>query len=460
MRGSLLLLFAAAALAAFSASRASEPVCYEYSVPEKNPGKWFPTLDDACTAAAAHVNDPTSVGGVTHVTTSTGGVSNPPFFSCGYKVVTTQSGVSTPNTGYWDATRRQLDQCAPLCKRIEGKKTNITIGYHATPSDNLKLNPATKYDPFFKQLMAEGGGTTCIAGCEHFMYKPGADTKTWVSQVAGTNGLYRSSADVSATQFATPCGGAPAEGASPSAPIPECNGVLGDVNGATVCLPRNTDTGVDLGGLPDATRGNPPAGEVPPGKDDKERAPGPGGAGNGSGTGGASNGGGASGGPATGSNNKPGGKGCNDGSKSPELPCSGKGELDADGNTDKPEDGKEQAACGAPGQPKCRFDESGTPGSVGDDKYLSKLDPYKSESDAAREQIKSVGTGIFEPWSMLFSAPPLATCEGFDLPSRDGQSMGTIDPCNVVDGIRTAMAYIWAIAAFWLCLGWVKSANQ
>ena len=38
MRGSLLLLFAAAALAAFSASRASEPVCYEYSVPEKTPG--------------------------------------------------------------------------------------------------------------------------------------------------------------------------------------------------------------------------------------------------------------------------------------------------------------------------------------------------------------------------------------------------------------------------------------
>ena len=351
-------------------------------------------------------------------------------------------------------------ECENTCTRIEGKKTNITIGYHATPSDNLKLNPATKYDPFFKQLMTEGGGTTCIAGCEHFMYKPGADTKTWVSQVAGTNGLYRSSADVSATQFATPCGGAPAEGASPSAPIPECNGVLGQVNGATVCLPRNTDTGVDLGGLPDATRGNPPAGEVPPGKDDKERAPGPGGAGNGSGTGGASNGGGASGGPATGSNNKPGGKGCNDGSKTPELPCSGKGELDADGNTDKPEDGKEQAACGAPGQPKCRIDESGTPGSVGDDKYLSKLDPYKSDSEAAREQIKSVGTGIFEPWAMLFSAPPLATCEGFDLPSRDGQSMGTIDPCNVVDGIRTAMAYIWAIAAFWLCLGWVKSANQ
>ena len=60
---------------------------------------------------------------------------------------------------------------------------------------------------------------------------------------------------------------------------------------------------------------------------------------------------------------------------------------------------------------------------------------------------------------MLFSAPPLATCEGFDLPAHAGQSMGTIDPCNVVDGIRTAMAYIWAIAAFWLCLGWVKSAN-
>ncbi len=451
------LTFLVSALLLFSfAVHAAAPLCKEYQF--GNAG-WFKTLREACDAWAGIRQSQFNPGPVSYKNFShylTGGGS---FCTLQYDYLITggtwqMTGVSSGDHVYRNVV------CEEVCKRIEGKKTNITIGYHATPSDNLKLNPATKYDPFFKQLMTEGGGTTCIAGCEHFMYKPGADTKTWVSQVAGTNGLYRSSADVSATQFATPCGGAPAEGASPSAPIPECNGVLGDVNGATVCLPRNTDTGVDLGGLPDATRGNPPAGEVPPGKDDKERAPGPGGAGNGSGTGGASNGGGASGGPATGSNNKPGGKGCNDGSKSPELPCSGKGELDADGNTDKPEDGKEQAACGAPGQPKCRIDESGTPGSVGDDKYLSTLDPYKSDSDAAREQIKSVGTGIFEPWAMLFSAPPLATCEGFDLPSRDGQSMGTIDPCNVVDGIRTAMAYIWAIAAFWLCLGWVKSANQ
>ena len=432
------------------AVHAADPLCTEYST-EYGTAKsgWHKSKSAACSALNGM-----SPGPADTVTAAT--VSNDGNWCDGTK----KTGVWPFATNYFSVgfVRRQVP-CEEVCKRIEGKKTNITIGYHATPSDNLKLNPATKYDPFFKQLMTEGGGTTCIAGCEHFMYKPDSGAKTWVSQVAGTNGLYRSSVDVSSTQFATPCGGAPAEGASPSAPIPECNGVLGDVNGAAVCLPRNTDTGVDLGGLPDATRGNPPAGEVPPGKDDKERAPGPGGAGNGSGTGGASNGGGASGGPATGSNNKPGGKGCNDGSKSPELPCSGKGELDADGNTDKPEDGKEQAACGAPGQPKCRIDESGTPGSVGDDKYLSKLDPYKSDSDSAREQIKSVGTGIFEPWAMLFSAPPLATCEGFDLPAHAGQSMGTIDPCSVVDGIRAAMAYIWAIAAFWLCLGWVKSAN-
>lgn len=444
LRG-LAFLFAALSLPLHAADQ-----CFEYL---GAPGsQWVPSATSACNTWIPSLNAATN-GAYTYVFIRLNGA--PGDHSCTFEGTHSSGGKQGAGRAI------QARACQPkVCERIEGKKTNITIGYHATPSDNLKLNPATKYDPFFKRLMTEGGGTTCIAGCEHFMYKPGADTKTWVSQVAGTNGLYRSSADVSATQFATPCGGAPAEGASPSAPIPECNGALGQVNGATVCLPRNTDTGVDLGGLPDATRGNPPAGEVPPGKGDKERAPGPGGAGNGSGTGGASNGGGASGGPATGSNNKPGGKGCNDGSKSPELPCSGKGDLDADGNTDKPEDGKEQAACGAPGQPKCRIDESGTPGSVGDDKYLSKLDPYKSDSEAAREQIKSVGTGIFEPWSMLFSAPPLATCEGFDLPAHAGQSMGAIDPCNVVDGIRTAMAYIWAIAAFWLCLGWVKSANQ
>ena len=446
----LLLLFSFAA-------RAADPLCPEYQFGDAG---WFKTKQKACDAWASKTQ---AIQG-----------NNPSFYFQNWQHgLGESSGQTTCQLSWqyrgsaneaWSSTgmgsggvQTREVVCEEVCKRVEGKKTNITIGYHATPSDNLKLNPATKYDPFFKQLMTEGGGTTCIAGCEHFMYKPGADTKTWVSQVAGTNGLYRSSADVSATQFATPCGGAPAEGASPSAPIPECNGVLSEVKGATVCLPRNVEGDIGLDGLDIATRGNPTAGEVPSGGDDKDRAKGPGGAGNGSG---GSDGGGSSGGPATGANNTSTGRGCNDGSKSPAPACSGAGDLDADGNTDKPEEGKEQAACGAPGQPKCRMDETGTPGSVGDDKYLSKLDPYKSESEAAREQIKSVGTGIFEPWAMLFSAPPLATCEGFDLPSRDGQSMGTIDPCNVVDGIRTAMAYIWAIAAFWLCLGWVKSANQ
>lgn len=444
-----LLTLSFALLMTVITAHAVEPICNEYRYAD---GPWKPTKQQACDAFAAM-----KLSRINAQPGHSWSMQGSPSLSgnmCGFTAVLNVA-VGALNPGQLSYEQGALETktvvCEEVCKRIEGKKTNITIGYHATPSDNLKLNPATKYDPFFKQLMTEGGGTTCIAGCEHFMYKPGADTKTWVSQVAGTNGLYRSSADVSSTQFATPCGGAPAEGASPSAPIPECNGALGDVNGATVCLPRNTDTGVDLGGLPDATRGNPPAGEVPPGKDDKERAPGPGGAGNGSGTGGASNGGGASGGPATGSNNKPGGKGCNDGSKSPELPCSGKGELDADGTTDKPGEDKEQQACGAPGQPKCRIDETGTPdGKNALDKSGSDIDQGKDSwiSEIAKWQEKT-----WDDFTWTFQLPSGCTplsLEGFEM---------TLDVCQFQPMIHDIMSVLWAAAAVFGCMTLVFRTN-
>ena len=428
------------------AVHAADPLCTEYST-EYGTAKsgWHKSKSAACSALNGMSPSPDDT-----ITAAT--VSNDGNWCDGTK----KTGVWPFGTNYFSVgfVGRQVP-CEEVC--IPGPKgvVNITAGYHATPSTNGKLNPFIKVDPFLKQLRTDQGATMCYQGCKVGVAPP-ADDDFWISQVAGPNGLYRSSADVSIQGTSQQCSEASPDAVTPSAPAPACPGSTGSVNGAVVCLPSVSDSGVDMGGQ--VKRGNPPAGPVTPGKTDKERGEGPGGAGNGTGPAGA-NGGGATGGPATGSNNTPGGKGCNDGSKSPTPACSGKGELDADGTTDKPGEDKEQQACGSPGQPKCRIDETGTPGEVGADKYDSKLDGYKTDSKDAADQIKGSGSGIYDSWTDLFTAPPLATCEGFELPSNGGQSMGTINPCGTVEGIRTAMAYLWALSGFWLCLGWVKAAN-
>ena len=451
------LTFLVSALLLFSfAARAADPLCSEYQYGDAG---WFKTKEEACDAWASKTqgtqgNNPTfNFRNWRHSISP--GVGSPCTLGWDFSYVGTSDWSSTGMSSGHVQTRQVVCE---VCKPGPKGSVNVTVGYHATPSTNIKLNPFVKVDPFFKQLEKDQGGTMCYQGCKVGVPFPDEGAEYWISQVAGPNGLYRSSATIDIQGTSQQCSEATPDAATSTATPPACPGATGTVNGATVCLPSTTDT--TPGTAPtDAIRGNPSAGPTDPSKPTSERAPGPGGAGNGSGTGGASNGGAASGGPATGSNNTPGGKGCNDGTKSPTPACSGKGELDADGNTDKPEEGKEQAACGAPGQPKCRIDETGTPGEVGGDKYDSKLDAYKNDSKDAADQIKGSGTGIYDSWTSLFVAPPLASCEGFEFPAHAGQSMGTVDPCNVVDGIRTAMAYLWAIGGFWLCLGWVKQAN-
>lgn len=115
--------------------------------------------------------------------------------------------------------------------------------------------------------------------------------------------------------------------------------------------------------------------------------------------------------------------------------------------------------CGLPGTPACKIDETGTPAAVGETKYDSKLDTYKTDQDA---HIAKVGGAadkpIFPGWSSLFVTPPLAACEPYQLPDRGGVSMGAINPCPVVDGVRTFMAWLWGLTAFWWSLKMVRES--
>ncbi len=109
--------------------------------------------------------------------------------------------------------------------------------------------------------------------------------------------------------------------------------------------------------------------------------------------------------------------------------------------------------CGLPGKPACKIDETGTP-DTSPTTNQEKIDEYKTKMDEQRDQIKQAGTGIFDSFGIFFSAPPFAACTPYTLP-RD---MGSVDPCPVVDGVRSVMAYIWALGALFLCVGWIREA--
>lgn len=116
--------------------------------------------------------------------------------------------------------------------------------------------------------------------------------------------------------------------------------------------------------------------------------------------------------------------------------------------------------CGLPTTPPCKIDETGTPEKVIESVYGPKADAVKTSKDAGLNQMKTGGGSLFGSWNLFFSAPAFVACSPVVLPAFRGVSMGSIDPCPVVDGMRTVMGYLWAIAGLMLCLGMVRKAVQ
>lgn len=323
--------------------------------------------------------------------------------------------------------------CVPpapdVCAASNGaaQVVNFTAGWQRTPS-----TAAGQDWLHTSKLPASGVVSACGSdGCKQSfdVNAPCPDCQTWVSQVPNAQGLYRVSVEFQGFGAGESCTAGPADApVTPSDAVdPPCPGYVGSVNGVQGCygtasapiIPVPVDPKLDKNGK---EKGNPAAGNKPA-------------SGEGSGVGGngrtpSAGTGGSAGGPvgAGGSGTKP------------------------DGTQDKPGEGKEQANCGAPGQPKCGIDETGTPTKFdGDGKAL---DDWKATMDSNRATIKESGDGVFSGMTIFFSAPPVAGCSAFELP-RD---MGSIDPCNVVDGVRGVMGYIWALGGLFLCLGWIREA--
>lgn len=109
--------------------------------------------------------------------------------------------------------------------------------------------------------------------------------------------------------------------------------------------------------------------------------------------------------------------------------------------------------CGLPGTPACKIDETGTPTVLADGGYNSRLEQVRTDGLAEIPKVGGTADKSFlDGWGSLFSTPALVACEPMELP----RSIGSINPCPVVDGVRAVMALLWAAGGLFLCLGMVR----
>lgn len=359
-----------------------------------------------------------------------------PITSSGAACPANSTGTTTCtcNTGF-DESGSPVNACVPHTNQCTGKAASVvnwTAGWQRTPS----VGPS-------EQLVAAnpipGGSTTmCVGGCavQIDVSDPCPGCKAQVSQTPNSQGLYR----VSVEMMAKPNGSECTAGAS-DAPVtpddskdPPCPGYVGDINGVKGCYgtasnPVNAQAPPSVVSGASKAPGNPAAGPSSPGA----ATP-------------ASGAGGSAGGPAaaaTGASGS-GGTGTVTGSQN------GSGRVAS-------QSGTEQANCGAPGQAPCKIDESGTPKDAGTsfDSANGQLDDAKAKYDDIRDKTSGASDkGMFEQFRNVFLVPPIAACENIVLP--DQVAGKTIDACTVVDGVRSVMAYIWALAGLFLCLRMIK----
>lgn len=343
---------------------------------------------------------------------------------CHVRGTNAQGGSGVTSYGFYEKPGTCGD---PVCQSQQGqaKVVNFTVGYTRTP--NIDADPNWKLIGVPNKVPASGLLCNPQSPCEMRFNGFSDSDMAWQSAAPTPNGLYRLSLDISATFTGETCTPTETDNAalSKTATIPPCPGFTGEVNGVPGCYgtasnPTSNDVSEPKPKTPQS--GNPAAGEKPAtgegsGSDGKGRTP-------------STGNGGPGGGPAA---------------------AAGSGKA-PDGTTPKPGEGKEQANCGAPGQPKCGIDEGGTPSKF--EGNNAALDKWKSDVEANRNTIKDANGSFFESYSMFFAVPPIVPCEPIELPNE----VLLTRQCEVVEGTRSVMSYIWALAAIWICLGWIREA--
>lgn len=386
-----------------------QPACEGYYNANQNPSKASWAVVGSAPGWACRISSGTGTQ-LFYVEIPRRNVANTP--SCPANSTLT-AGQCVCNSGYeQDGNSCVVNQCA--ANAGNGQTHNVTVGWARSSKANAQ--------DYVGAVSPSVPSAACWGGCRWALLQ---DTNWYRSTMPTAQGLYRISADALYIATATPCSET-TEALNPNTAAPSCPGYVGEVNGVTTCVGSVGNPIPPATGTPPVQPqdpGNPRAGQAPPsgdgsGKGGFPRTPTEGTGGNG-------------GGPA--------GAAIPSGQSTP-------GRVDG-------VEGQEQQACGAPGQPKCGIDETGTPAPIAATHYDGRIDAVQAEADAARSTIAgNADKQFFANWETFFSAPPLMQCRGFDLPN----DMGAIDPCGVVDGMRHVMAFLWPLAALFLCLRMVK----
>lgn len=297
-----------------------------------------------------------------------------------------------------------VTECTDPCAENANKDLvlNYTSGYSRSAADDA---------PRVIAVTVPYGGVACHNGCR---VSVGYDVvEGWQSNSPTSSGLYRQSVDVKSVWYGSQCQASDQPSEISDRDAPPCVGDTTMVNGKPVCSgnaenPVRNDLPSD--GRPKSD-GNPTAGEKVEGS--REPVDGDGGP-----RGGPGNGTGGNGGPG-----------------------------DGDGTVDKPGEDKEQQACGAPGQPRCRIDETGTPTGRG------VLDGAGAELEASKgaflDAINAAKEITAPEWTWTFQLP--TACGPIDLGAFDM----SIDICQWQPMIHDLLSIAWIAATIWFSIGLV-----
>lgn len=314
-----------------------------------------------------------------------------------------------------------------VCEVGKQQVVNITAGY------SRGLSQDATYPDFLPNGQPAPPGYTglppeqmCVGGCQ---MARGDVVASWRSTVPTSSGMYRTSDDWNMTVVSgsacTPSANDQALTSGTANP-PPCDGTIGEVNGKIVCAPpANTNLVPSIKPGPYQT-GNPTAGST----------------------------GGVSSIPVTGNGGNQGG---------PATPTDGTLKLPdgttvyATGTTSTPSGtrtstpGEEQLACGAPGQPKCRIDESGTPSNAGSifAGANTNIDTQKSGLEAI---IAGANTKQLPSWSWSFQLP--TSCAPIELEAFS-DFLPSIDLCQFQPVIHDLMSLLWIACTIWSCISMV-----
>lgn len=422
---SLFSLLALVVLSALSADLCTE---YKAAAPGYTAQAWVPTKAAACEGFRAWMaQDAADTGAFCTTGSLVGGFS--------FTVVQTESvcqvtkQCSLPGTApaqYYASYQSRTVECGPQCQQGQTADYKVRIGWASYASNASGAAYQTEDGRHF--LKNQGGespppSTLCDGTCE--MVLDGAAGQLRYNVTPTASGLHAITQQQGYMKTGGTCTSKSTELNADA--VGHCDGSVGQINGQTVCIEKGSPTGVGVAGAsPSASAVGSTGGDTP-----------------------VNNPNGQSG--NVGPNGEQPGKG-GDKAGVPDFSGTGigtPGDKDENGNPTgtigKPGEGKEQAACGAPGQPPCRIDESGTP-TNGASRFGDANANVDQTRDGVLDAILQHKELTAPAWSWTFQLPTGCTplhMEAFNL---------TLDICQWQEMFHDLMSMVWAAATIWFSI--------